>query len=130
VSITWVKGHAGIPSNENASIPGNERVDALAGNAAEKAGVGIPVAYLAYLKLRISERFRKAKETWHANPAHHGTEGNPHRHQRSPALITGGAPWLAQLRRFAQDIGGQRCISSRFGRGETTGAGSAAVRIR
>jgi hypothetical protein len=46
----------------------------LAGNAAE---TGIPVASLAYLKLKISERFRKAKEGWHASPAHHGTEETP-----------------------------------------------------
>jgi hypothetical protein len=28
-------------------------------------------------KLRISERFNKAKEEWHAHPAHHGTEEIP-----------------------------------------------------
>jgi ribonuclease HI len=44
MAITWVKGHAGIPSNE--------RADVLAGNAAEKAGSGIPTASLAYLRLK------------------------------------------------------------------------------
>jgi hypothetical protein len=28
---------------------------------------------LAHLKLKISEKFRKAKEDWHADPKHHGT---------------------------------------------------------
>jgi hypothetical protein len=28
---------------------------------------------IAYLKLRISERFRKAKDDWHADTSHHGT---------------------------------------------------------
>jgi hypothetical protein len=32
---------------------------------------------LAHIRLRISERFREAKDTWHANPAHHGTEEIP-----------------------------------------------------
>ena len=64
VALTWVKGHAGIP--------GNEKADVLARNAAEKAGSGVPVASLAYLKLKISERFRQSKEKRHDDPAHHG----------------------------------------------------------
>jgi len=32
---------------------------------------------LAHLKLRISEKFRKAKKAWHEDPHHHGTEENP-----------------------------------------------------
>jgi len=32
---------------------------------------------LAHLKLRISDRSRKAKEAWHARPDHHGTEEIP-----------------------------------------------------
>jgi hypothetical protein len=35
---------------------------------------GVPVASMAYLKLKISERFRKAKD---ASAAHHGTEEIP-----------------------------------------------------
>jgi hypothetical protein len=69
LAITWVKGHAGTL--------GNEKADVLAGNAAEKAGTDIPVASLAYLKLRISEKYRKARETWHASPEHHGTDEIP-----------------------------------------------------
>jgi hypothetical protein len=38
---------------------------------------GVPVASMAYLKLKTSERFRKAKDTWHASAAHHGTEEIP-----------------------------------------------------
>jgi hypothetical protein len=32
---------------------------------------------LAHIRLRISERYREAKDTWHADPAHHGTEEIP-----------------------------------------------------
>jgi hypothetical protein len=32
---------------------------------------------VAYLKLRISEKFRKSKDQWHANPQHHGVEEIP-----------------------------------------------------
>jgi len=50
--IKWVKAHTGTP--------GNERADRLAGEAAEKP-TWSPVTTLAYLKLQISERFRKPK---------------------------------------------------------------------
>jgi len=63
--IQSVKGHAGAP--------GNEKADELAGTAAEKS-TWSPVASIAYLKLQVSEKFRNAKETWHAEPRHHGTE--------------------------------------------------------
>jgi hypothetical protein len=32
---------------------------------------------IAHLKLQISEKFRKAKTTWHDVPSHHGTEEIP-----------------------------------------------------
>ena len=35
------------------------------------------VVSLAYLKLRIFEKFRSAKDKWHADPMHHGTEEIP-----------------------------------------------------
>ena len=64
VNIEWVKGHAGTP--------GNERADALAGSAAETAGPYSPVMSLAFLKMRISDKFRTAKDGWHNDPSNHG----------------------------------------------------------
>jgi ribonuclease HI len=66
--ITWVKGHAGTP--------GNEKADALAGKAAEKVAWS-PTTSLAYIKLQISEKFRKSKKRWDEDPHHHGNEEIP-----------------------------------------------------
>jgi ribonuclease HI len=65
VDLVWVKGHTGTPENE--------RADELACKAVERTGT----MSLSYIKLRISERFRKAKDTWHADPRPHGTEEIP-----------------------------------------------------
>jgi hypothetical protein len=48
------------------------QADKLARRAAELVGPHTAMS-LAHIKLRISERFRQAKDEWHANPAHHGT---------------------------------------------------------
>jgi hypothetical protein len=53
VEILWVTGHAGTL--------GNERADILAGKAADQ----YLTTSLAYLKLRISEKFK----AWHKDPA-------------------------------------------------------------
>jgi hypothetical protein len=68
VDLAWVKGHQGTP--------GNGKADALAGRAAEKAGYS-KVMSIAHLKLRISEKFRNAKESWHKSPNYYGTEEVP-----------------------------------------------------
>jgi hypothetical protein len=68
VTLEWVKGHAGTT--------GNERADKFAGWAAELIGLHTAMS-LAHIKLRISERFRKAKDAWHTDPAHHGNEEIP-----------------------------------------------------
>jgi ribonuclease HI len=68
VNLVWAKGHQGTP--------GNEKADILAGRAAERAGYS-KVMSIAHLKLRISAKFRNAKDRWHEVPGHHGTEEIP-----------------------------------------------------
>ena len=60
------KGHAGTP--------GNEKVDALAGRAAEKKKSWSPITSIAHLKLQAPEKYRAAKEAWHKDLAHYETE--------------------------------------------------------
>jgi hypothetical protein len=59
-----------------AGVPSNKRADSLAGKAAEKTAWPATTS-LAHLKLKICEKFRKAKEEWHRNPAHHGVDEIP-----------------------------------------------------
>jgi hypothetical protein len=66
--VLWVKGHAGTL--------GNEKVDALAGRAVEKASWSL-ITSIAHLKLYISERYGAAKENWHGDPTDHGAEEIP-----------------------------------------------------
>jgi hypothetical protein len=54
----------------------NEKADRLAEQAAGKVAWS-RTASLSHLKLRISERFSKAKEEWHKNPKHHGKDEIP-----------------------------------------------------
>jgi ribonuclease HI len=68
VNLVWVKGDEGTP--------GNEKADVLAGRAAEKPGHSKTMS-IAYLKLRISEKFGNAKESWHKSLGQHGTEEIP-----------------------------------------------------
>jgi hypothetical protein len=65
-----------FPPKPSLSSPGNERADELAGKAAQLVGTQ-NIMSLSHIKLRISERFRKAEDSWHADPTHHGTEEIP-----------------------------------------------------
>jgi hypothetical protein len=59
--ITWVKGHA--------RMPGNEGADAASGKAAGTVAWS-PTTSLTYMKLQISEKFRKSNETCDEEPRH------------------------------------------------------------
>jgi hypothetical protein len=60
----------------HAETPGNERASALAGKVAEKVAWSTTTT-LAYMKLQISEKFRKSKKKWDEYPRHHGTDEVP-----------------------------------------------------
>jgi len=118
-NIVWVKGHSGVP--------GSERADKLAGEAAEKIAPYTAMS-LAHLKLRIPERFRKAKEAWHAKPDHHGTEEIPPRPQRNPCWTRLGTQLARWLPRSERDTGDQQCTYTGSANAPTTSAGSARTR--
>jgi hypothetical protein len=75
-NIVWVRGHIGIP--------GNERADGLAGQAAGKIAWS-RIASLTHFKLRISERFREAKLNGTTTRNTTGRTKSHPQHQRSHA---------------------------------------------
>jgi hypothetical protein len=76
--VAWIKGHA--------RTLGNERMDTLAGKAAEIIAWP-PTTFLAYPKFRVSEKFRRDKEKWHEKPQHYGSEEIPLPPPKSRAWI-------------------------------------------
>jgi hypothetical protein len=76
-AISELVTHLGGGGQPRSKAPGNERADVLAGRAAESISWSA-VTSLVHLKLRISEKFRSAREGWHRDPAHHGAEEIPH----------------------------------------------------
>jgi hypothetical protein len=89
---------------------GQRKADVLAGRAAEKPGYP-RVMSMAHLKLRISEKFRKAKSAWHDVPSHHGTEEIPLPPLKKSSLDGmrirtghwGSAVYLKRIRKMADD---------------------------
>jgi hypothetical protein len=101
VAITWVKGHAGVPENE--------RADVLAGKAAGRIGQ-MTIMSIAHLKLRISERLRKAKGAGTITPPTMGPRKYRRHHPRSPVWIGQRIRSRAPRRKSGQDIGDLRFI--------------------
>jgi len=64
VAKKWDVYEGWSTGQRHAGTPGSEKVDALAGKAAERT-VWSSTTSLAHLKLHISERFREAKVKWH-----------------------------------------------------------------
>ena len=112
-NIHWAKGHPGIP--------GNGRADALAGEADEE----IPsarVKSLAFLKLRISEKFRRGKI---GMPSRTATAHRKflHRRRRNPAWTGLRMPSPGRPPRSEQAIGVPRPTSNGSRNGGSTGTG-------
>jgi hypothetical protein len=114
--ITRVKGHSPVESLAT-------RADVLAGKAADKTSWSA-VTSLAHLKLRISEKFRSAKEKWHGDPTHHETEEIPPPPPKKSCLDRAGnalartaaqictghwrsAVYLKRIRKWADDCQGR-----------------------
>ena len=53
-------------------MPATSRADILVRQTAQETPWA-RVTSFAYLKLQISEKFRKEKDKWHTDPEHHGT---------------------------------------------------------
>lgn len=85
--IRWVNGHSGV---------GNEQADILAGEAAKT--VWSKVTSMAYLKLKISEKFRAAKQAWDDDPTNHGTGEIPPPLPKKSCLDKATARTAAQIR--------------------------------
>jgi hypothetical protein len=109
---------------KDTGILGNERADLLAGKAAEKTAWS-KFIFLAYLKLRVSEKFRVAKDEWHKDPDHHGSEEIPRRQPRSHASTELGTASPEPLLRYVPATGGRRCTQRESRSARTTSAGSA-----
>jgi hypothetical protein len=67
----------------HSGVLGNEKADILAGQEAEKA-ISSTVVSITSLKLKISEKYNKAKEKWN-NQAHHGKDSIAHLSPRNHA---------------------------------------------
>jgi len=87
--IQWVKGHAGTP--------GNERADQLAGAAAEKSSWSL-FNSLAYLRLKVSEKFRRPKTNGATIQTTTAMERSLHHQPGSPA-------WTVLGTASAEDFG-------------------------
>jgi hypothetical protein len=106
------RGHAGQRESRHLGEPGYSRVMSI-----------------THLKLRISEKFRKAKTTWHDIPSHHENEEIPPPPLRSPAWARCGMRCPVQRRRYVLAIGDLQCTANGSVKWWTTSADSAKARL-